>query len=251
MSCVYCNQVVLCCKAVLLAVVEFGVMTQVHRSHKTDNPYIETLWMTQNVSDGVYQATPDGSWDLIVLVQADGTRSMMLTGQATKTMQIPYTGGTSSVVISFAPGAYMPGYHMAKLVDSFEMLPNVDDVHFELLGHTFALPHDFDEAEKLVEQMVSLGMLKNDRVVDGVLNGSSLAMSDRAKQRHFASTTGISQKSFEQIKRAQVAVSALQQGKKPSDVAAETGYSDQPHLAKSLKKIMDTKPSSVDDIHKL
>ncbi|HSD56389.1 MAG TPA: DUF6597 domain-containing transcriptional factor, partial [Candidatus Saccharimonadales bacterium] len=134
-------------------------MTQVHHSRKTGNPYIETLWMTENVSDGVYQATPDGSWDLIVLVQQDGSRSMMITGQATKTMQVPYRGGTSSVVISFAPGAYLPGYYLPKLVDSFEMLPNVDADHFELVGHAFALPRDFDEAEKLVEQMVELDVL--------------------------------------------------------------------------------------------
>jgi hypothetical protein len=226
-------------------------MTQIHRSHKPANPYIETLWMTQNVSDGVYQATPDGSWDLIVLVQSDGSRSMMITGQATKTMQVPYQGGTSSVVISFAPGAYLIGYHLPKLVDSFEILPNTDANHFELVGRTFAFPANFAEAEKLVEQLVDMGILKNDRVVDGVLSGSAPAMSDRAKQRHFTDTTGITQKSFEQIKRAQKAVSELQQGRAARDVAAETGYADQPHLAKSLKKIMGAKPSGVDDIHKL
>jgi len=226
-------------------------MSQVNRSRKTDNPYVETIWMTQCITDGVYQATPDGSWDLIAMIDVDGSESMMLTGQATKTYPVPYRAGVSSVVISFAPGAYMPDYNLAKLVDSFEMLPNVDDKHFELLGHTFPFPHDFDEAEKLVEELVSLGMLKSNHVVEGVLGGKSPAMSARAKQRHFVQTTGMTHKAFEQIKRAQKAVSELKQGKKPSDVAAEVGYADQPHLAKSLKKIMDAKPSNVDDIHKL
>jgi hypothetical protein len=226
-------------------------MTQIHHSRNSANPYIETLWMTENVTDGVYQATPDGSWDLIVLVQQDGSRSMMITGQATKTMQVPYRAGTHSVVISFVPGAYVDGYHLPKIVDSFEILPNTDENHFRFVGHDFAFPMNFDEAEALVEELANLGILKSNTIVDAALRGSGPAMSDRARQRHFTNTTGITQKSFEQIKRAQRAVTQLKQGKKPSDVAAETGYSDQPHLAKSLKKIMDTKPSNVDGIHKL
>jgi AraC-like DNA-binding protein len=43
----------------------------------------------------------------------------------------------------------------------------------------------------------------------------------------------------------------LQKGKKPRDVAADTGFADQPHLARSLKKIMGVKPSDIEDIHKL
>lgn len=207
--------------------------------------------MTENVTDGIYQATPDGSWDLIVLVRRDGSRSMMITGQATKTMQVPYSGGTHSVVISFAPGAYVEGYHLPKIVNSFEILPNVDEDHFRFVGHDFPFPMDFDEAEALVGKLIRLGILKSNAVVDTALRGAAPALSDRAKQRHFTNTTGITRKSFEQIKRAQRAVTQLKQGKKPSDVAADTGYSDQPHLAKSLKKIMGTKPSGVDDIHKL
>lgn len=54
-----------------------------------------------------------------------------------------------------------------------------------------------------------------------------------------------------QIRRAQEAVRRLQKGEKPVDAALSAGYSDQPHLAKSLKKIMGSHPSNVDDIHKL
>jgi methylphosphotriester-DNA--protein-cysteine methyltransferase len=94
-------------------------------------------------------------------------------------------------------------------------------------------------------------LLKYDEVVGGKLDGASKAMSERNIQRHFMQTTGLSEKYLAQIRRAQDAIRQLQQGKKPSDVAAEAGYSDQPHLAKSLKKIMDRKPSDVDEIHKI
>ncbi len=225
-------------------------MTQIHTGRKSDNPYVETVWATQNVDDGVYVSTPDGSWDLIVLIQADGTKQMMVTGQATKPMDVPYQKDTSSVVISFAPSAYMPQYPGDTLLDSAEILPNVDADHFQLAGRVFAFP-TFDSIETLVDELVTLGILKNDRVVDGLLRGKPIALSERAEQRHFVGTTGMTQKNLAQIQRAQKAVRLLQQGKRPSDVAADTGYTDQPHLAKSLKRIMRTKPSDVDDIHKL
>lgn len=225
-------------------------MTQVHTQRPSTHPLVDTIWTTRNVSDGTYVATPDGAWDLIVLIQPDGTKSMMLTGQATKPMNVPYKKGTSSVVISFAPGAYMPDYPANALVDSFEMLPNADPEHFILSGHTFAFP-TFENAESLVEELIRAGLLLADPVVYAASSNGLHASSERSKQRHFKQSTGLLPKDFAQIERAQEAVRQLQQGKKPRDVAADTGYTDQPHLAKSLKKIMGVKPSDVSDIHKL
>lgn len=225
-------------------------MTQIHRNRKSEHPLIETIWASQNVTDGVYSATPDGSWDLIVCIDADGSKAMMLTGQATKPMEVPYTAGTSSVVISFMPGAYLPAYPPGKLIDSFEMLPNVDAEHFKLCGKTFAFP-TFENAEELVESMIAANILFADPIVYAALTGNPKAMSTRSTQRHFVKHTGLTQKYLAQIQRAQQAVALLQQGKKPSDVAADAGYTDQPHMARSLKKIMHIKPSDADDIHKL
>lgn len=225
-------------------------MSQIHRNRKSDHPLIETVWATQNVTDGVYRATPDGSWDLIVCIDTNGSKSMMLTGQATKPMDVPYTGGTSSVVVSFMPGAYMPAYPPSKLIDSFEMLPNIDAEHFKLCGHSFAFP-TFENAEELVESMIAANILFADPVVYAALAGNPKAMSSRSTQRHFAQSTGLTQKYLEQIRRAQQAVKLLHMGKAPRDVAADVGYTDQPHMARSLKKIMHAKPSDVDDIHKL
>lgn len=220
-------------------------MTQIHTRRDSQHPLIDIIWVTQNVTDGVYLATPDGSWDLIVLVQPDGAKSMMLTGQATKPMDVPYRGGTNSVVISFAPGAYMPAYPAKKLVDSFEMLPNADAEHFILSDHTFAFP-TFDNAEELVEELIAAKLLFADSIVHGAYRTST-----RSAQRHFAESAGLTQKNLAKIERAQEAVRQLQTGKKPSEVAADTGYTDQPHLARDLRNIMGVKPSDVGDIHKL
>lgn len=222
-------------------------MTQIHTRRNSPHPLIDTIWTTQNIDDGVYSATPDGSWDLIVLIQPDGSQSMMITGQATKPMDVPYQKGTRSVVISFARGAYMPLYEGERLVNSFELLPNADAKHFVIGEHTFRFP-TFENAEQLVDELISAKILLADPVIHA---GASWAASKRSQQRHFANKTGLTEKSFKQIERAKNAVKQLQKGERPSDVAANAGYSDQPHLARSLKKIMGVKPSDVNDIHKL
>ncbi len=224
-------------------------MSQIHTRRDSSHPLVDTIWTTQNISDGIYSATPDGSWDLIVLIMPDGARRMMITGQATKSMDVPYQKDTRSIVISFARGAYIPAY-AGKLVDSSEILPNADAEHFMLCGKTFAFP-SYETAEELVEALVESGLLLADPVIYSSDESSTWAASKRSHQRHFAKHTGISEKSFEQIERAKSAVRQLQDGKTPRDVAADVGYSDQPHLARSLKKIMGVKPSDVDDIHKL
>lgn len=225
-------------------------MTQIHESRPSAHPYIDTVWQTKNTADGVYLATPDGSWDLIVAIDEHGNKFMMIAGQATKPSEIPYKAGTGSVVISFKPGVYTPLYPASALLNNVEFLPNFDEDHFILGGHTFVFP-TYETAEELIERLIDLEILKTNDVIAAELEGKPKAMSERAKQRHFSTTTGMTQKYLDQIKRAQLAIRLLQQGKKPSDVAAEAGYTDQPHMANSLKKIMTSKPSDIDHIHKL
>ena len=225
-------------------------MTQKHESRKSKDPYIQTVWRTHNLDDGVYLATPDAAWDLIIAITADGSKFAMITGQATKPVEVPYKKGSGSVVISFSPGAYMPECPGDTLLNKAGLLPNVDKNHFMLAGHTFEFP-TFETAELLVEKFVSLGILKSDKIVSDVMKGKRAALSERAVQRHFVRTTGMTQKYLEQIHRAQLAVRLLKRGNKPLDAAAEAGYTDQSHLAKSLKKIMHKKPSDIDEIHKL
>lgn len=225
-------------------------MKQIHHSRPSGSKYIDKVWTSQNITNGVYKATPDGCWDLIVLISKDDSRSMMLTGQASKTAMIPYTAGSGSVVISFAAGTYIPQISCRSMLDLVELLPNTDADHFELLGQTFEIP-TYDTAEKLVEDMTAAGMLAADDVVAAVLNGSPMAMSDRNMQRHFVQATGLTRNMLFQIRRAQQAVALLKSGEKTANAAVDAGYADQPHLANSLRKIMGSRPSEVDDIHKL
>lgn len=225
-------------------------MTQKHQSRLSKSSLVDRVWYTENITDGVYIATPDCSWDLLALQQADGTRMMMLAGQQTKYLEVPYAAGTSAVVISFTASAYLAGLKGDELVDETIMLPHDDSGRFILLEHAFAFP-TYETAELLVTSMINVGILKQDDIVASVLEGHPKAMSSRTMQRHFHEVTGISRKKLDKIRRAQYAVKMLQAGTATADVAAKVGYTDQSHLTKDLKKIMGSGASATDYIHKL
>lgn len=182
-------------------------------------------------------------------IEADGGKQVMLAGQATKPMNVSYTAGTSSVVISFAAGVYLPQIPASELLDDVRILP-VFNGQFELLGHSFTIP-EFEDAEKMVNEMIHCNLLAHDELVSAGFSDETRVSSARAFQRHFLKATGMTRKQLQQVLRAQEAVRLLKQGKKPIDAAVDAGYADQPHMAKSLKKIMHSKPSNVSDIHKL
>lgn len=225
-------------------------MTQKHKRRTSDSPYIDAVWQSTALSDGTYLVTPDGSWDLIAATKANGNRIVFITGQATKPARLAYKAGEQSVVISFTAGAYLPQFTGAPFTDSYVMLPLVDDSRFELAGQVFPWP-TFANAEELVGQMVERNVLANNAVVDSALKNKPKAASVRSVERHFKTTTGLTLKKLADIRRAQQAVRMLKAGKNPSVTAAETGYYDQPHLSRSLKQLMDSLPSDVDDVNQV
>lgn len=73
-------------------------MSQIHHSRYSKHPFIDRVWQSKNLTDGTYLATPDGSWDLIVMIEPGKARRVMLAGQFTEPMDVPYRAGTGSVV---------------------------------------------------------------------------------------------------------------------------------------------------------
>ena len=225
-------------------------MTQQQRRRHSTSPYIDRVTQSFATSDGSYLVTPDGSWDLIMSEEPDGSRIVFITGQATQSARLPYKAGQRSVVISFTAGSYFSPFRGAPFKDDYIMLTMPDPNHFEIAGYVFPLP-TYESAEEIIDLMVSSGLLSSDEVVDGVMRGKHKAASQRSVERHFKSITGLSPKKIANIRRAQQAVRILKSGASPSHAAAEAGYYDQPHLTKELKRLMGSHPSDVNDVKQL
>lgn len=219
-------------------------MSQHHKNRSSDHPYIDTVWRVGSLEDGVYHATPDGSWDLIYIIKPDGKRMLFFSGQDTRPVEVSYEKGEISLIISF-----MASIYLSNRPDNFTPL-SINDETFNYEGYDFPLP-SWENAEQLVDLFIERGLIQNDEIVEGVLGDKRRAASKRSVQMHFRKATGITKKDFDQIHRAKEAVKLLKDGHKPADVATTAGYTDQAHMIRSLKKIMGRLPSDVSDIHKL
>jgi hypothetical protein len=224
-------------------------MAQKHTRRSSSHPWIDTVWQTVCLSDGIYKATPDGSWDLILSVSADGRARVFLSGQATEPVDVPYSEGEHSVVISFAAHVYLKQDTETRTGAQIRFLA-VNGDRFILDGVALPLP-TFSNAEQLVDQMTANDLLQSDDVVAKAFTAKPKPASKRSVQQHFKDTTGITQKDFQLIRRAQDAVRRLKAGEPAADVAADLGYTDQPHMVKSIKKIMGHLPSNLDPVHKI
>lgn len=207
------------------------------------------MWTARALTDGVYNATPDGSWDLIHIEKPDGLHLVFLTGQQSQPASVPYQAGEISIVISFAAHFFLQSGPLPPDGAIIEFLPVVAG-RFSFASLDLPLP-TYDNAELIASELLSAGVLRKDPVVTGGLGLMNFAASERSLQRHFREATGLSQKDFEQIRRAQEAVRLLQAGGKPADVAVAAGYTDQAHMTKSIKRIMGRLPTKVGDINKL
>lgn len=218
-----------------------------HRS--SPHPWIDRVWQTVCLEDGIYRSTPDGSWDLILSVSPDGRPTVFLSGQATEPVDVPYLAGEHSVVISFAAHVHLTKDEEIRTGAAIRLLP-VEGGVFLLDGVELPLP-SFGNAEQLTERMVEANLLQSDDLVAKAFTPKPKAASRRSVQQHFKKTTGITQKDFQLIRRAQEAVRRLKRGENSAAVAADLGYSDQPHMIKSIKKIMGHLPSNLDSVHKI
>jgi len=226
---------------------------QKHTKRSSPHPFVDTVWHTRNISDGTYTATPDGNWDLLLCRDEHGKRVAFLAGQETKPQQLHYKAGSESVVISFRPSVYMQGISARQLVDGTMMLETDGANSFWLGGELFPFV-DFQSAETLVDQLIDRKIIMQDQRIEKALQSDKPKRSSsdaRTRQRHFRKVSGLSQKQLEVIDKTKAAVRGLQAGKSPVDAAADSGFYDQAHMAKAVRKVMNRKASDIDDIHKV
>jgi AraC-like DNA-binding protein len=139
---------------------------------------------------------------------------------------------------------FVPALPGAQMVDRGVLRPLTSSRTFALEGERLEIP-GFDNAEGLVDRLVRRGLLVRDEIVAGVVEGRPLAASPRSVQRHFLHATGVTAKQLSQIQRACTAVTLLRAGRAPIEVAIELGYADQPHLTRSLKRLMGQTPAQI------
>lgn len=216
-------------------------MTYVVRS--SDSPYIDTIWRVRAETDNSSVCPADGHWNLL-LTKRDDDVHMSIEGPLTTSKRKNHIAGTEWLVIRFKLGVFMPHLPVKELLDEELFLPDAVRKSFWFQSDAVQFPN-YENVENFVTKLVRNEVLVYDPVVNAALDAQPPDLSFRTLRRRFLKATGLTQGYILQIKRAQQAVSLLQQGVPILDTVYQAGYADQPHLTRSLKRFAGETPARI------
>jgi len=220
-------------------------MSAIFEGRLSDSPYIEMVWRGRVERDYSPVCPADIRWNLLFARRGSKVR-VSVEGPTTHFVPKNHFEGSEFLVIKFKLGIFMPYLPVSNLVNGDVFLPAgaSADRSFWLHGATWQLP-DFDNVETFVDRLVQDDLLVVDSVVNAVLQEQQPAISSRTVRRRFLQATGLTPKAIEQIKRAQRAAALLEQGKPILDAVYESGYADQPHMTRSLRRFIGQTPAQI------
>ncbi len=209
----------------------------------SDSPFVERVWRALSERAGTFASVAVSHCEMVV---------MRYKGKTTLTVRGPETRATSADCpadgewfgVIFKLGTFMPHLPASQLVDRAVDLPDATRKSFWLNGSAWQFP-DYEHADTFVARLVRKGLLAHDSVVADALRHHRQALSPRTVQRHFLRATGLTRASIRQIERARWATMLLEGGVSIPDVIECTGYADQPHLTRSLKRLVGRTPAEI------
>ena len=204
---------------------------------------IEQTWQTRSEPEESFISVAVSHWEMVVTRQR-GMARLTVRGPETKATMAPIPRDAEFFGIQFSLGTFMPGIPPGQLVDGSLTLPQATKTSFWLDGSGWELPGP-DNADVFVDRLARAGLLVHDPVASAALRGDVAGLSTRSVERRVSRATGLTRGAIGQIRRAEQAVELLRRGVSPLDVAAQVGYSDQPHLTRSLKRVVGQTPSQV------
>ncbi len=210
---------------------------------RSDSPLVERVWRTESEQDGNFVSRAGCQWEL-VFWRYNGTTQATLRGPETQASLARCEAGAEFFGITFKLGTFMPDLPVSRLVDGAIDLPGAACGAFWLHRASWERP-TFENADTFVGHLARAGLLAHDPLVAAVLEGRPPDLSVRAVQYRFLRATGLTRSAIEQIERAKRAEALLARGAPIGDVIDEAGYSDQPHLTRSLKRLVGRTPAQI------
>jgi AraC-like DNA-binding protein len=218
-------------------------MIVVAQQRLVESPYIEWVGHGYTVADGLEMRPAEYNWHLIFTRQAGVLRTLVV-GALEVARPLSYIAGGESLWIRFRVGTFMPNILPTTILNREIELPEASGNNFWLKDRVWEIP-TFENADTFVEHLVRAGALTCDPLVDAALRDELAGVPARTIRHHFQRSTGLRQSLIHQIGRAQRAVELLRQGIPALDIAYELGYADQPHLTRSLKRLLGYTPREI------
>lgn len=183
-------------------------------------------------------------WQIVVVRHSDRPTSVIVRGPETKASIMDIPRNAEFLGIEFKLGTFIPALAVEALVDIGRELAVASETRVSLAGLKWEIP-DFDNAEDFVTRLVREEVLVRDPIVQQTMLRESVALTERSVQRRFSRATGLSYGTVRQIHRAQRAAALLIGGTSILDTVDLTGYADQAHLTRSLKRFLGKTPGGL------
>jgi AraC-like DNA-binding protein len=209
----------------------------------SDSPFVEAVYRARSVGGGSFTSTAESHWEMVITRQR-GQSTLSIRGPETKASPAPIPEDAEFLGIIFRHGMFMPVLPGSKLVNEEVHLLGSGRNSFQLFGDIWEFPN-FENVDTFVKRLLRKELLSHDPVVNDVLRGRTQDLSLRSIQRRFLHVTGLTYKAIQQIERAHQAVELLQSGVPILDATYQTGFFDQAHLTRSLKRLYGQTPGEI------
>jgi hypothetical protein len=174
-----------------------------------------------------------------------GTTAVHLRGPVTVAKTLSCPPDSEYFGVDFALGAHLTLFPRAGLVNGEIVLPTLPDGRILLDGWEWEMPtpHNVDV---FVERLVRRGLLVVDPLVEDLrLEGRIRGMAERTAQSRFVRAVGVSRRTLLVIERARSAARRLRAGASIAEVVGDSGYHDQPHLTRTLRRMIGHTPGEL------
>jgi AraC-like DNA-binding protein len=207
------------------------------------SPLVQTVWRTHSERAGTFTSVAVSRWEMVV-TRLRGQTTLTVRGPETRATRAPIPPEAAFFGITFNHGAFMPHLPPQQLVDGAINLPTAGARSFWLHGRIWRFPR-FEDADSFVGRLVREGVLVHDRVVGDVLAGRPAGLSARSLRRLCLRATGLTPGVIRQIDRARQATARLQRGVSILDTVNDSGYFDQAHLTRALRRFAGHTPAAI------
>ena len=214
-----------------------------YRERGSDSPLVERVQQGRVAFTGSTIRPAEIHWH-IVLARYRGEARVVLAGPLTSSGVVSVPEGAEILWIKLRLGAFMPHLPARHMLDTETTLPGAASDSFWLHGSAWQFP-DYENVDTFVSRLAAEEVLVHDPLVNEVLQDRPPELSVRTIRHRFLRATGLTQGQIRQFERAQRAASVLQQGATILDTVFEAGYSDQPHLTRSLKRWIGHTPAQL------
>lgn len=225
---------------------DIGTADLVCEERLSDSTWVETIWRSWSDDAGPFISIADNRYTM-VFTKIGNKTTVTVRGPETMATSAVSRGEAQFLGIRFNPGVFLAPFPAPRVMDRRDLtLPGKCGGEFGLQGTSWEIP-TFDNADTFVCRLVREEVLVCDPIVQALLTGDNVGLSSRQVQRRFKGSTGLTQTAMAEIDRARLATRLLVKGDPIADVAYHSGYFDQAHLTRSLKRFVGLTPGEIRD----